>query len=82
MRASTGAARTAGIRPGDLVVALNGARLKRVDDFRQAVRRLGNDRPAALLVWRDGRLAYVPVHATVAPSVLKPESSMQQETSR
>ena len=69
VREATGAARSAGIRTGDLVVALNGVRLERIEEFRQGLGRMAPDRPAALLILRDHRLAYVPVRvdAQAAP---------------
>lgn len=61
VREATGAARSEGIRAGDLVVAINEQALEHVDDFRQAISRLPAGHTVALLVMRERRLAYVPV---------------------
>nr|WP_301334612.1 trypsin-like peptidase domain-containing protein [Variovorax dokdonensis] len=61
VRETSGAARTEGLRPGDVVMAVNDERVTRVEQYRQAVERLPVDRPAALLILRDQRLIYVPV---------------------
>ncbi|MDR6536782.1 trypsin-like peptidase domain-containing protein [Variovorax soli] len=69
VRDATGLARSEGIRAGDFIVAINDQRLERVDDFRRAVSRLPVGRNVALLVMRDRRLAYVPVHISARPSL-------------
>lgn len=61
VREATGAARSEGIRAGDVIVALNDMRVDRVEDFKQALARVPPGRTVALLVMRDRRLAYVPV---------------------
>lgn len=61
VKEATGAARSEGIRAGDLIVAVNDARVDRVDEFRRSVSGLPPGRTVALLVMRDRRLAYVPV---------------------
>ncbi|MBB3176795.1 trypsin-like peptidase domain-containing protein [Variovorax sp. Sphag1AA] len=61
VREAVGAARSEGLRPGDIVVALNGARLDHVDDYRRAVAKVLPGRNVALLVMRDRRLVYVAV---------------------
>ena len=61
VRESAGLARSEGIRPGDLIVAINNTRLERVEDFRLALVHLPPGRTVALLVVRDHRWAYVPV---------------------
>lgn len=71
VRESAGAARSEGIRAGDVVLAVNEQRVARVEDFREALARQPAGRPVALLVMRDRRLTYVPV-ATGSPSPLRP----------
>ena len=69
MREASGSARSEGIRPGDLVMAVNDQRVARVEEFRAAVERLPRKRTAALLIMRNMRLIYVPVaiSATARP---------------
>jgi len=61
VRDATGAARSEGLRPGDLIVALNETRLDHVEDYRRAVAKVLPGRNVALLVLRDRRLVYVAV---------------------
>ncbi|MBO9651428.1 MAG: trypsin-like peptidase domain-containing protein [Variovorax sp.] len=61
VRDAVGAARSEGLRPGDIVVALNGTRMDHVDDYRRAVAKVLPGRNVALLVMRDRRLVYVAV---------------------
>jgi len=61
VREADGLARSEGIRGGDVIVALNTAKLQHLDDFRQGLSRLPPGRTVALLVLRDRRLAYVAV---------------------
>ena len=61
VRDAAGLARSEGIRAGDLIVAVNDMRLEKVDDFRRSLSRIPPGRTVALLVMRDGRMAYVPV---------------------
>ncbi|CAN7702013.1 trypsin-like peptidase domain-containing protein [Variovorax sp. LjRoot290] len=61
VREATGAARSEGIRSGDLIVAINDTRLERVDDFARTLAQMPPGQTIALLVMRDRRLAYVPV---------------------
>jgi len=67
VREASGAARSEGIRPGDLVMAVNDQRVARVKEFRAAVQGLPRDRSAALLIMRNLRLIYVPVATVGAP---------------
>jgi len=69
VREASGSARSEGIRPGDLVMAVNDQRVARVEEFRAAVERLPRKRTAALLIMRNMRLIYVPVaiSATARP---------------
>jgi len=61
VRAAAGVARSEGIRAGDVIVALNGEGLMRVDDYAHRLERLPAARQAALLVLRDGHLSFVAV---------------------
>ena len=61
VREAAGLARSEGIRAGDVIVAVNDARLDRVEDFRAKLAGTSPGRMVALLVLRDRRLAYVPV---------------------
>ena len=61
VREASGAARSEGIRAGDLIVAVNDTRLDRVEDFQRSIATVAPGRSVALLVMRDRRLAYVPV---------------------
>jgi S1-C subfamily serine protease len=58
-----GRAADAGIRPGDVIQEVNRQPVKSVEDLRAAVRR-SSDRPALLLISRQGRDVFV----TVKPS--------------
>ena len=55
----TGAAAQAGIRPGDVILALNGTPVKTVDDLRNLAARAG--KRAALLVQREDAKIFVPL---------------------
>lgn len=61
VREAAGAARSEGLRPGDVVLAVNAARLHHVEDFHRALSRLPAGRVVALLVLRDRRPVYVAV---------------------
>jgi len=61
VREAAGAARSEGIRAGDIIVAANDARLDRVEDFRRKLAETPPGGRVALLVLRDRRLAYVAV---------------------
>ncbi|SEA55701.1 trypsin-like peptidase domain-containing protein [Variovorax sp. YR216] len=61
VRDAVGAARSEGLRPGDVVVALNDTRLDHVEDYRRAAAKVLPGRNVALLVMRDRRLVYVAV---------------------
>jgi len=54
-----GAARRAGIQPGDVLIALNGTPLKSPDDLRAKIAKAGKS--VALLVQREDRQLFVPV---------------------
>ncbi len=57
---SSGAAATAGIRPGDVILAINGESVKNVDQLKKIVD--GAKGKVALLVQRDTARIYVPVN--------------------
>jgi serine protease Do len=48
-----------GIQPGDLVVAVNKAPVKDLDDFRQIIARLAPNGACALQVLRNGQFLYL-----------------------
>lgn len=56
---ASGAAADAGIQPGDIVIAANGAAVKSAEELRRAVARA--DRHIALLVQRGDARVYVPI---------------------
>jgi serine protease Do len=56
-----GSALRAGIEQGDVIVALNDTMVNRVADFNQALDAVASGHLVALLVLREGELAYVPV---------------------
>jgi serine protease Do len=56
---ATGAARRAGIQPGDVLLSFNGAPLRSVDDLRERVAKAGKS--AALLVQREDQQLFVAV---------------------
>lgn len=56
---SSGPAAAAGIEPGDVLLAVNGATAANVDEVRAAVAKA--DKSVALLIWRDGNKIFVPV---------------------
>ena len=55
----SGAAERAGIQAGDLVLSLNGAPVKSVDELRQMAAKVGKH--VALLIQRDERQLFVPI---------------------
>ncbi len=63
---SGGAARSEGIRAGDVLVAVNDRPVARVEDFKAALAQLPAGQPVALLMMRDRRLTYVPVRTEPA----------------
>lgn len=67
VREASGLARSEGIRAGDIVVALNTLKLYGLDDFRQGLAQTAPGKTVALLVMRDGRLAYVAVRLPARP---------------
>lgn len=54
-----GAAARAGVQAGDLLVAVNGTPVSRIEQVREALAR--SDKSVALLIQRDGRKIFVPV---------------------
>ncbi len=55
-----GAAARAGIRPGDVILAVNNQDVKSVDQFREAMGQIEKGRIVALLVRRGGNSIYIP----------------------
>ena len=56
----SGPAAAAGIRPGDLLLAVNGKPVSSAEDVRELID--ASDRSAALLIQRGGNRIFVPVH--------------------
>jgi serine protease Do len=61
VRGVSGPALEAGIQEADVILALNDTRTDRVADLDQALAQVPRGGTVALLVWRRGNLAYVPV---------------------
>jgi len=51
----TGPAAQAGLRPGDVIVSVQGADVKGVSDVTTALSKLTTGRTARVVVWRGGR---------------------------
>jgi len=51
----------AGIRPGDVILALNNSAVKTIAIFNQELRRIPKGKTIALLVYREGDTLYVPI---------------------
>jgi serine protease Do len=60
VQASKGAAARAGVRPGDVLLAINGKPVEKVDQARELI--AGSKKSVALLVQRDGQRIFIPVH--------------------
>ena len=58
---STGAAARAGIRRGDVIMAVNNQSVKSVEQFSQLIAQFDKGRSVALLVRRAGGSIYVPL---------------------
>jgi PDZ domain len=56
---------SAGLRPGDFVVSVNGRRIERPDDFDRLVFAVDGDERITTVVWRDGREETVYLEPTV-----------------
>jgi serine protease Do len=54
-----GAAEEAGVRPGDIILGVNGSRVKTLAELQAAAKRSG--KTVALLVQREGRQIFIPV---------------------
>jgi serine protease Do len=54
----------AGIRPGDVILALNNSAVKTVASFNQKLRRIPKGKLIALLIYRKGDTLYVPIRIT------------------
>jgi serine protease Do len=63
---ANGAARSEGIRAGDVLLGMNHVPIRRLADFRLSLAQAHPDRPIALLLKRDGRLVYVAVRRAPA----------------
>ena len=64
VEAASGPAARAGIQPGDVILSVNGAPVRTVDDLRSAAAKIekGSGRNVALLVQRDNAKIFVPVN--------------------
>jgi serine protease Do len=67
VRDAVGAARSEGIRAGDLIVAVNDQPLAQLADFQRVLENAPPGSMVALLVLRDGRPAYVPLRMPLQP---------------
>jgi serine protease Do len=54
-----GAAQKAGIQPGDVIMGVNGSRVRTVAEFKAAAKRSG--KTVALLIQREGQQIFIPV---------------------
>ncbi len=61
VRLAAGAARSEGIRAGDLILAINDMPLRSVGEFTRILSRMPASGTVALLVRRSGRAVYVPI---------------------
>ena len=59
VKEATGAAAAAGIKPGDVILAMNGTPVKSAEQLRELVAKAG--RHVALLIQREGSQIFVPV---------------------
>jgi serine protease Do len=57
----TGHAAKAGVQPGDIVLAVNDAPVRSIEELRAAAAKLPRNEPAALLIEREGARVYVAV---------------------
>jgi serine protease Do len=55
-----GPAAVAGVRPGDVILGVNGAKVKSMDELRAAAKKR-NGKVVALLIERDNAQIFVPV---------------------
>ena len=56
-----GNAVSAGIRTGDVVLALNNSAVKSVQSFNNDLRKIPNGKTVALLIYRNGDTLYIPI---------------------
>jgi serine protease Do len=56
-----GSAVTAGIRPGDVILALNNSAVKTIALFNQELKKIPKGKTIALLIYRNGDTLYVPI---------------------
>jgi serine protease Do len=61
VRSVSGAALKAGIQEADVIVAINDARIDRLADLDKVLAQIPRGGTVAVLVWRGGNLAYLPV---------------------
>ena len=54
----------AGIRPGDVILAMNNSEVKTVATFNQKLRKIPKGKTIALLIYRKGDTLYVPIRIT------------------
>ena len=54
----------AGIRPGDVILALNNSAVKTVATFNQKLRKIPKGNTIALLIYRKGDTLYIPIRIT------------------
>ncbi len=66
VRQAAGLSRSEGIQAGDVLIAANELRLDSVEDFDRVLPRLEPGSSLALLVFRDGNAAYVPLRIPAA----------------
>jgi len=58
---ATGAAADAGVRPGDIVLAVNSRRIESAEELRAQLKKIEDGGVAALLVMRDEAQIFIPV---------------------
>ena len=54
----------AGIRPGDVILAMNNSEVKTIATFNQKLRKIPKGKTIALLIYRKGDTLYVPIRIT------------------
>jgi serine protease Do len=59
-----GTAVSAGIRAGDVILAINNSAVKTVQSFNNDLRKIPKGKTVALLIYRNGDTLYVPVKIT------------------
>ena len=56
-----GQAISAGIRPGDIILALNNSQASSVHSFNRELNKVPNGKTIALLIYRNGDTLFIPV---------------------